>query len=239
MSAQDPSPDKPGRHLVKPTPMRKAIARRMSESKQQAPHFYVSCEIAMDAAIAATSNLNVNAAADERVTQTAVMLKAVALALADEPTFNAHWTEAGHELIDDINIGVAIDIPAGLIAPAIVNCRDLDVREFSVRLKDLAERAKKGKLRAAEMSDATFTLSNLGMFDVSSFTAIVTPPQVAILATGRSRPLPRVADDEMVIRTIMTATLSSDHRAVDGVGAARFLATLKQRLESPLGWLQL
>lgn len=235
MSEQDSSPDKPGRHLITPTPMRKAIARRMSQSKQQAPHFYVSCEIAMDAAIEATFNLN--AAPDQRVTQTAVMLKAVALALTDEPAFNAHWTEAGHELIDDINIGVAIDIPAGLIAPAILDCRDLDVREFSVRLKDLAERAKKGKLRAAEMSDATFTLSNLGMFDVSSFTAIVTPPQVAILATGRSRPLPRVADDEIVVRTIMTATLSSDHRAVDGVGAARFLAKLKERLESPLVWL--
>jgi pyruvate dehydrogenase E2 component (dihydrolipoamide acetyltransferase) len=215
--------------------MRKAIARRMSQSKQQAPHFYVTCEIAMDAAIEATSNLN--AAPDERITQTAVMLKTVALALADEPAFNAHWTEAGHELIDDINIGVAIDIPAGLIAPAILDCRDLDIREISVRLKDLAERAKKGKLRTTEMSDATFTLSNLGMFDVSSFTAIVTPPQVAILATGRSRPLPRVVDDEIVVRTIMTATLSSDHRAVDGVGAARFLAKLKERLESPLLWL--
>jgi pyruvate dehydrogenase E2 component (dihydrolipoamide acetyltransferase) len=87
------------------------------------------------------------------------------------------------------------------------------------------------------MNDATFTLSNLGMFDVSSFTAIVTPPQVAILATGRSRPLPRVVDGDIVVQTVMTATLSSDHRAVDGVGAARFLANLKQRLESPADWV--
>jgi len=226
-----------GRRLVDPTPMRKAIARRMSQSKQQAPHFYLSCEIVMDAAIAATASLNESASREERVTLTAMMLKAVALTLADEPEFNAHWTEAGHEVIDDINIGVAIDIPAGLIAPAIVDCRDLDVREFSARLKDLAGRAKQGKLRAAELNDATFTLSNLGMFDVSSFTAIVTPPQVAILATGRSQPLPRVVDGEIVVQTIMTATLSSDHRAVDGVGASRFLGKLKARLDSPQEWL--
>jgi pyruvate dehydrogenase E2 component (dihydrolipoamide acetyltransferase) len=217
--------------------MRKAIARRMSQSKQQAPHFYVTAEIVMDAAIEATAALNDNPEQQTRITLTAVMLKALALTLAEERTFNAHWTDEGHVLIDDINIGVAIDIPAGLIAPAIVDCEALDVGEFSSRLKDLAERAKSGKLRAAEMNDATFTLSNLGMFEVSSFTAIVTPPQVAILATGKSYPLPRVVEGEVVVQTIMTATLSSDHRAVDGVGAARFLGGLKRRLESPQEWL--
>jgi pyruvate dehydrogenase E2 component (dihydrolipoamide acetyltransferase) len=217
--------------------MRKAIARRMSQSKQQAPHFYVSCEIAMDAAVDITRQLNESRSGEERITLTALMLKAVALSLADEPEFNAHWTDEGHELIDDINLGVAIDLPAGLIAPAIVDCGNLDVSEFSKRLKDLAERAKEGKLRAAEINEATFTLSNLGMFDVSSFTAIVTPPQVAILATGRSQAVPRVVSGEIVIQTIMTATLSSDHRAVDGVGAARFLGGLKKRLESPQDWL--
>jgi len=237
MSDQDSSKDRPGRHLVTPTAMRKAIARRMSQSKQQAPHFYVSYEIVMDAAIGATAALNEGRAQDERITLTALMLKAIALTLAEEPEFNAHWTEAGHELIDDINLGVAIDMPAGLIAPAIVDCAELDVAEFSARLKDLAQRTKQGKLRAAEMNEATFTLSNLGMFDVSSFTAIVTPPQVAILATGRSQPMPRVVDGDIAIQTIMTATLSSDHRAVDGVGAARFLGKLKQRLESPTEWL--
>lgn len=225
-----------GRHLVKATPMRKAIARRMSQSKQQAPHFYVSCEIGMDAAIALTAELNDGRERQNRITLTALMIKAVALTLADEPEFNAHYTEQGHELIDDINLGVAIDIPAGLIAPAILDCGALEIEAISVQLKDLAVRSKAGKLRAPEMNDATFTLSNLGMFDVSSFTAIVTPPQVSILATGRSQALPRVEDGEMVIRTIMTATLSSDHRAVDGVGAARFMGKLKTRLESPRDW---
>ncbi len=237
VSDSDSATVKPGRQLVKPTPMRKAIARRMSQSKQQAPHFYVSCEIAMDAVIEATAKLNDKPDQETRVTLTAMMLKASALTLAEEPAFNAHWTENGHELIEEINIGVAMDIPAGLIAPAIVNCAELNVGEFSSRLKDLAERAKLGKLRAAEMNDATFTLSNLGMFEVSSFTAIITPPQVAILATGKSYPMPRVVDGEIVVQTIMTATLSSDHRAVDGVGAARFLGKLKRRLESPKDWL--
>lgn len=237
MSNDHSSPSETGRHLVTPTSMRKAIARRMSQSKQQAPHFYVSCEIAMDAAIEATASLNEGGAPGDRVTLTALMLKAVALALIDEPAFNAHWTEAGHELIDAINIGVAIDIPDGLIAPAIIDCRDLSVQDLSVRLKDLAERAKAGKLRAAELNEATFTLSNLGMFEVSSFTAIVTPPQVAILATGRSQKLPRVVDGAFVVQRIMIATLSADHRAVDGVGAARFLGKLKERLESPVEWI--
>jgi len=209
----------------------------MTQSKQEAPHFYVSCEIAMDRAIEATAGLNEGREQEERITLTALMLKAVALTLAEEPEFNAHWTEAGHELIDDINLGVAIDMPAGLIAPAIVDCSELDVADFSTRLKDLAQRTKQGKLRAAEMNEATFTLSNLGMFDVSSFTAIVTPPQVAILATGKSQALPRVLDGEITVQTVMTATLSSDHRAVDGVGAARFLGSLKQRLEAPGDWL--
>ncbi len=230
------NPENSGRRLVKPTQMRKAIARRMSQSKQQVPHFYVSCEIAMDSAIAVLTAMNEGRVKADRVTLTALMLKAVALTLADEPEFNAHWTEAGHELIDLINLGVAINLPAGLIAPAILDCRELGVEEISERLKDLAARAGMGKLRAAELNDTTFTLSNLGMFDVSSFTAIVIPPQVAILATGRSYLIPSVVDGEITIQSLMNATMSSDHRAVDGVGAARFLGKLKQRLESPQEW---
>lgn len=216
--------------------MRTAIGRRMSQSKQQAPHFYVSCEISMDAASEAVAKLSEGREAGERVSLTALMIKAVAMTLAAEPKFNAHWTEAGHELIDDINIGVAIDIPAGLIAPAIVGCGDLSVQDLAARLRDLAERAKQGKLRASELNDTTFTLSNLGMFDVSSFTAIITPPQVAILATGRSQQLPRVANGEIVVQSTMAATISADHRAVDGGDAARFLGQFKQYLEAPLDW---
>lgn len=226
-----------GRQLVKPTPMRKAIARRMVQSKQQAPHFYINCEIMMDAAKNTASTLNEGRPPEERVTLTALMLKAVALTLAEEPTFNAHWTDDGHELIEDINIGVAIDIPDGLIAPAILDCRELNVPELSTRLRDLADRSKIGKLRAPEINDATFTLSNLGMFDISSFTAIVTPPQVAILATGRSLQRPCAVNGEVVIQTMMTASLSADHRAVDGAAAARFLTKFKQRLESPEEWV--
>lgn len=230
---------KPGkdRQLVTPTPVRQAIARRMSQSKQQAPHFYISCEIEMDAALATLELLNRSRHPEDRISLTAVLLKAVALSLAEAPEFNAHWTDSGHELIADINIGVAMDLPAGLIAPAILDCSAASVEELSTRLKSLVARASQGKLRAAEMNDATFTLSNLGMFDVTSFTAIITPPQVAILATGRSQAVPRVIDGDIEIRTVMTATLSSDHRAVDGAGAARFLARLKKFLESSRDWM--
>lgn len=227
----------PERNLVKPTPMRKAIARRMSQSKAEAPHFYVSCEIIMDTAIAALDRLNEHRQGSDRITQTALLLKALALTLVAEPEFNAHWTEQGHEIIRGINIGVAIDVPAGLIAPALMDCAALDVEELSHRLKDLAARSKSGKLKAQELSDATFTLSNLGMFDITSFTAIITPPQVAILATGRSMQRPRVVDGNIVVQTVLNATLSSDHRAVDGVGAARFLGKLKTQLESPEDWI--
>ncbi len=230
------SADKPGHKLVKPTPMRNAIARRMTQSKQQAPHFYVGCDIAMDSAKKFTAALNEDRPSEERVTLTALMIKAVSLTLVDEPAFNAHWTDEGHELIDAINIGVAIDIPDGLIAPAILDCANIDVLSISQRLRDLAVRAKAGKLRGPEINDATFTLSNLGMFEVSSFTAIVTPPQVSILATGRSEPRTKVVNGEIIVQTTMTATLSSDHRAVDGVSAARFLGKLKERLESPESW---
>ena len=227
---------RPGRRLIAPTPMRKAIARRMTESKQQAPHFYVSSDIDMEAARSFVRELNDTA--ERRVTLTALMIKALALTLEEVPEFNAHWTKDGHELIDAINIGVAIDLPDGLIAPAILGCESLDVPTISDRLGDLATRAKAGKLRGPEINDATFTLSNLGMFKVSAFTAIITPPQVAILATGRAEPRAKFVDEEFVARLTMTAMLSSDHRAVDGSSAAKFISAFKQRLENPENWAE-
>ncbi len=226
--------DDTGRRLVPPSRMRNAIARRMTQSKNEAPHFYVSSEIDMETARRFIKKLKQST--EQRVTLTALMIKAVALTLEEVPEFNAHWTKEGHELIDAVNIGVAIDLPDGLIAPAILGCESLGLPDISARLAELAERAKSGKLRGPEINDATFTLSNLGMFDVSAFTAIITPPQVAILATGRAVPLAKLVDDEFVARLTMTATLSSDHRAVDGSSAARFVGAFKQRLERPDVW---
>ncbi len=216
--------------------MRRAIARRMVESKQQIPHFYLSTEIEMDALLATVDAGNADRAREDRVTVTAYLLRAVALTLAEHPAFNATWNGSVIEQVDAINIGVAIALDDGLIAPALLDCRERSVADLATGLSDLVTRTRAGKLRAAEIGEGTFTLSNLGMFDITSFIAIVTPPQVAILATAKTVERPVVRDGAVTIRRIMTATLSSDHRVVDGVAAARFLATLKGLIEAPDGW---
>jgi pyruvate dehydrogenase E2 component (dihydrolipoamide acetyltransferase) len=215
--------------------MRKAIARRMTESKQQAPHFYVATEIEMDAVTALIAGENARNP-DSRVTATAALVQACAAALRAHPQVNRIWTDEGLLEVDEINVGVAIALEEGLIAPALLGAGGLDLRETARALRDLIERARAKKLKPAELNDATFTLSNLGMFDVSSFTAIITPPQVAILAAGRS--VQRLVPDDGGMRTasVLTATLSVDHRALDGADAAVFLGSLKSSLERP-EWL--
>jgi pyruvate dehydrogenase E2 component (dihydrolipoamide acetyltransferase) len=216
--------------------MRRAIARRMTESKQHVPHFYLSTEIEMDGLLAAADRANEGRAREDRVTVTAFLLRAVALTLAEHPAFNATWNDDVIERVDAINIGVAIALDDGLIAPALLDCAERGVADLAAGLADLVARTRAGKLRAAEIGEGTFTLSNLGMFEVTAFTAIVTPPQVAILATARTVERPVVRDGEIVVRRVMTATLSSDHRVVDGVGAAGFLGTLKGLVEQPGDW---
>jgi pyruvate dehydrogenase E2 component (dihydrolipoyllysine-residue acetyltransferase) len=225
-----------GRHPVKATPMRAAIARRMVQSKQQAPHFYVTAEIEVDALSAAAERHNAGREKADRVTLTAYLIRAVALALAEHPELNAVWNGDTLERWDAVNVGVAIAVDDGLIAPALLDCGSRDVDAIAAALADLTTRTRAGRLKAAEMTDATFTLSNLGMFEVSQFTAIVTPPQVAILATGRAYERPVIRDGAVVVRRIMNATISADHRALDGAGAARFLGALKSRIEAPGSW---
>lgn len=225
-----------GRHPVILSPMRAAIARRMTQSKQEAPHFYVETEVAMQGILRALEELNGERAREERVTLTAFLVRATALALVEHRAFNAVWSGGALELVDSVNIGVAIPVADGLIAPALLDCAERGVLSIADALRDLVARSRAGKLRPPEINDATFTLSNLGMFEVTAFTAIVTPPQVAILATAKVQQRPSVVDDAIVARPVMTATLSSDHRAVDGAAAARFLGTLKARLEDPEAW---
>jgi pyruvate dehydrogenase E2 component (dihydrolipoamide acetyltransferase) len=213
--------------------MRRAIARRMTESKAGAPHFYLTTDVEMDALLAAADRLNAGRERDARVTVTAFLVRALALTLAEHPIFNSVWNGDVVEMVDAINIGVAIALDDGLIAPALLDCRTRAVDDLAAGLADLVTRTRAGKLRAPEVSEATFTLSNLGMFEVTQFTAIITPPQVAILATARTAERAVVRDEQIVVRRLMTATLSSDHRVVDGVGAARFLGTLKGLLEAP------
>lgn len=233
-----PTESVPGRHPVAVSPMRRAIARRMVESKATAPHFYLTAEIEMDALLDLVDATNAGRSREGRVTVTAFLVRAVALTLAEHPAFNAAWNGETVERWDAINIGVAIALDDGLIAPALLDCRERSIGDLAAGLAELVARTKAGRLRAPEIGAGTFTLSNLGMFDVTQFTAIITPPQVAILATAKTAERPVVRDGAVVIRRVMRATLSSDHRAVDGVGAARFLATLKGLLESPAYWAE-
>ncbi|HYO43590.1 MAG TPA: 2-oxo acid dehydrogenase subunit E2 [Candidatus Limnocylindrales bacterium] len=213
--------------------MRRAIAQRMTASKQQAPHFYESADIEMDALLALLAAHNGGREKDDRASVTAALVVALAAALRAHPAFNAVWNGEELELVDAVNVGIAVELPDGLIAPALLNCGGLDIDTAAAALRDLVTRSRAKRLRAVELTDATFTLSNLGMFPIDSFTAIVVPPQVAILATARASERAVVRDGAVTVRRVMTATLSADHRAVDGAAAARFLADLKGSLEQP------
>ncbi len=213
--------------------MRRAIGRRMTESKQQVPHFYESIEIEMDALLAALASHNAGREKGERATVTAALVRALAASLQAHPAFNAVWNGDELERVDAVNMGIAIDLGDGLIAPALLGCEGMDLDQTAASLRDLVARAQARRLRASELSEATFTLSNLGTFPIDGFTAIVVPPQVAILATARAAERAVVRAGAVTVRRVMTATLSADHRAVDGAGAARFLATLGTLLEAP------
>jgi pyruvate dehydrogenase E2 component (dihydrolipoyllysine-residue acetyltransferase) len=220
------------KELVTVTPMRAAVARHMQASKQEVPHFYVSAELRVGAAVELAEALNGDGGG-VRVSLSAVLVHACALALREHPQLNAVWTDDGLARAEQINVSVAVALEGGLLAPAILDADRLDLLATAEALSDLVARARSGKLRAAEMTDGTFTVSNLGMFGVSSFAAIITPPQVAVLATGKVERRPVWRDDELVPVSVLTATLSSDHRALDGADAARFLATVQTHLEAP------
>jgi pyruvate dehydrogenase E2 component (dihydrolipoamide acetyltransferase) len=219
-----------GGRLIEQSRRRAAVGRQMTASKQNVPHFYVSTEIVMDDVLGAVRRLAAEEGAP-RVSVTACLVRALTDTLLEQPVFNASWTPEGGRVNDAVNIGIAIALDDGLLAPALLDCQALDLRQTALALDDLVARAHAGRLRASEMGTATFTLSNLGMFDVTSFAAIVIPPQVAILATGRAVRRPVVVGDEVAVRSVMTATVSADHRLLDGAQAAGFLAALKARLE--------
>lgn len=220
--------------LVTPTRMRSAIARTMTTSKREIPHFYVSADIAMDPVLATARELTASRGDGPKITVTALLLHRLAAALNAHPAFNSVATEEGFVQVDAINLGIAIALDDGLIAPAILDCGSLDPPALAGRLEQLVGRARAGRLRPDELSGPTFTLSNLGTFPVTSFAAIVPPPQVAILATGRAEMRAVVVDGGVAARTMLTATLSADHRAVDGAAAGAFLATFKELVETPV-----
>ena len=215
--------------------MRQQIARVTVRSKQEKPHFYVTSEVDMTAAMSLRQQIN-SALESEgvRVTVNDLIIKACADALKKYPKFNAFLDGDVIRPNDSINIGIAMAVEEGLLMPAIMGCEQMSLKTLALASKDLADRAQNGTLRPDEYTGGTFGISNLGMFDVSTFVAIIQPPQTAILAVGTVAKRPVVRDDEIVIRQTMNATISADHRVVDGAEGAQFLIEVKQALENPL-----
>jgi pyruvate dehydrogenase E2 component (dihydrolipoamide acetyltransferase) len=217
------------------TSMRRTIAKRLSESAFTAPHFFVTVEIDMDAAVSLREQLQ--RAEDVKVSFNDLVLKACARALTRFPTVNASWTGEAIQTHAEVHVGVAVSLAEGLITPVVRNADRKHVVEISREVKDLAARAREKKLKPEEFMGSTFTLSNLGMFDVTEFTAIINPPESCILAVGAVRKQPVVKNDALAVGHRMKVTLSSDHRVVDGALAAQFLAEVRRLLENPVALL--
>jgi len=213
--------------------MRKVIAKRLAESMFTAPHFYVTVDIDMDAAVALREQLQ--RGEDVKVTYNDLVVKACAKALTRFPMVNASWGGDKIATHGEVHVGVAVTIPDGLITPVVRNADRKSVVEISREVKDLAARARDRKLKPEEFTGSTFTISNLGMFGVTEFTAIINPPESAILAVGAVQNVPVVGEDgSLRAGHRMKVTLSSDHRVVDGAMAAQFLAEVRRLLENPV-----
>jgi pyruvate dehydrogenase E2 component (dihydrolipoamide acetyltransferase) len=215
--------------------MRRTIAKRLSESAFTAPHFYVTVEIDMDAAVSLREQLL--RAEEVKLSFNDLVVKACAKGLTRFPTVNASWTSEAIQTHAEVHVGVAVSIPDGLITPVVRNADRKHVLDISAEIKDLATRARDRKLKPEEFMGSTFTISNLGMFDVTEFTAIINPPESCILAVGAVRKQPVVKNDQVTVGQRMKLTLSSDHRVVDGALAAQFLAEVRRLLENPVALL--
>ncbi len=218
---------------IKPTRMRDAIARRVTQSKQTVPHFYVTMKVTMDKAVALLKELNADTSLG-KVTVNDLIVKACAGALAAVPDVNATWTAEGTiRRYNEAHIGVAVGIDDGLIIPVVKNCESKTLRQISADARELIGKARAGQLRPDEYSGGTFSVSNLGMMGVDEFLAIINPPEAAILAIGGIVREPVVVDDAIEIKSIMKITISADHRLLDGVVAAKFVQAVKKALEAP------
>ncbi len=216
--------------------IRKIIAKRLLESKSTVPHFYLSIECMMDAIVETRAQLNSSFGDDKRqkISINDFVIMATAKALNDVPEANASWSEKEIRLYNNIDISVAVAIDGGLITPVIRNADQKSIMHISSEVKNLAKRARENSLKPEEFQGGGFSISNLGMYGVKSFNAIVNPPQACILAVGMSSKRAVVIDDKIEIRTIMDVSLSCDHRVVDGAIGAKFLAAFKQYIESPI-----
>jgi pyruvate dehydrogenase E2 component (dihydrolipoyllysine-residue acetyltransferase) len=216
--------------------MRKVIARRLVESKREAPHFYLTLDCNIDRLLQLRQEINAKREKD-KISVNDFVIKACALALKQVPAANASWTENAVRLYQASDVSVAVATPGGLITPIIRSAETKSLSTISAEMKDLAARARENKLKPEEYQGGTFSVSNLGMFGIREFAAVINPPQGAILAVGAGEQRPIVKDNALAIATMMSCTLSVDHRVVDGAIGAEFLAAFKKLIEDPLSML--
>jgi pyruvate dehydrogenase E2 component (dihydrolipoamide acetyltransferase) len=225
--------------LVPHDGMRKTIARRLTESKQTVPHFYVTVDISLENLLALRERLNLQAPKDKegkpawKVSVNDFVIKAMAMALMKVPDANVSWTENNMVKHHHADVGVAVSIPGGLITPIVRKAETKGLAQISIEMKDYAARAKTRKLNPSEYTGGSTSVSNMGMMGVKNFQAIVNPPQATILAVGAGERRPVVRGNDIVIEQLMSVTLSTDHRAVDGALGAEFLGAIKMYLEEP------
>ncbi|MBF0325891.1 MAG: pyruvate dehydrogenase complex dihydrolipoamide acetyltransferase [Alphaproteobacteria bacterium] len=230
------NPFEPAFEEIPNSTMRKVIARRLTEAKATIPHFYLSIDCELDALLKVRSELNGRSDA-YKLSVNDFVIRAVALALKKVPAANASWGEDAIKRYTDVDVSVAVATPAGLITPIIRHADHKGLASISAEMKELAGKAKDNKLKPEEFQGGGFTISNLGMFGVKDFAAIINPPQGAILAVGAGEQRPVVKAGALAIATVMTCTLSVDHRVIDGAVGAEFLAAFKKLIEDPLSML--
>ncbi|WP_448809769.1 dihydrolipoamide acetyltransferase family protein [Agromyces bauzanensis] len=227
------APAGPEPELIPHTRMRRTIARRLTESKTQVPHFYLTADCRVDRLLELRRELN--AAGTVKVSVNDLVVKAVAGALADVPEANRTWSDEGMLVHRTADIAIAVSLEeGGLVTPVVRGVEALSISALGLRIADLAERARSGGLRQHEIEGGSFAVSNLGMFGTQEFSAIINPPHAGILAVGAARQAPVVVDGALEVGTVMTVTLSADHRVLDGALAARWLAAFVARIEHPL-----
>ena len=223
--------------LVVNSQMRKSIASRLQDSKQQAPHFYLTIDCQIDELLLARRALNDKVAEGVKISLNDLVIRAAAMALMEVPNANVSWEGEHTRRFQHADIAMAVAIDGGLVTPIIWAAETLGLAALSQTTADLAERARHGQLRAAEYSGGSFTISNLGMFGIREFAAVINPPQGAILAVGAGEQRPVVVDGALAVATVMTVTLSADHRVVDGAVGARWLQSFKGFIEHPVTML--
>ena len=217
--------------------VRKVVARRLSESKQEIPHFYLTVECVLDELLSARKAINDKADGEYKLSVNDFIIKAAAMALKAYPAANVSWNDDAIHQFLKADISVAVSTPNGLITPIVRNAEDKGLKDISTEMKDLAGRARENKLKPEEFQGGSFSISNLGMFGVKEFAAIVNPPQGCILAIGAGEQRPVVVNGQIEIKTVMNCTLSVDHRSVDGAVGAEYLQYFKQFIENPVSML--